>query len=132
MNDDDRKQFEHYVETWVRALQVFARRPKSTVLEWARRFEYDITPGLFFHELPMYYVAEVIVPPRLESSLHVFDLIKLREQILDVIENGDPFCDEDPDFDWEAAKDRVERLLNEYGDSLSNLRLNEGESKPED
>lgn len=132
MNDDDRKEFEHYVETWVRALQVFARCPKSTVLEWARLFEYNVTPGWFFHELPMYYVAEVIVPPRLESSLHVFDLIKLREQILDVIENGDPFCDEDPDFDWEAAKDRVERLLNEYGDSLSNLRLNEGESKPED
>ena len=66
--------------------------------------------------------AAFLVPTSIEEVLDFSELLIIRERIQRAIEDGNPFCYLDPNHDWEAAKQRVEEVLNECGESLDSLR----------
>ncbi|HEV3116113.1 MAG TPA: hypothetical protein VGY58_03620, partial [Gemmataceae bacterium] len=58
--------------------------------------------------------------PRMDVEEWLAEFEKYREE---AISRGDWFSEERADqYDWEAACDRVEKILNEYGESLASVR----------
>lgn len=92
---------------------------------WAERYLEFMDPegnDLFYHETPIHYIVPELVPRTLANKLHVYELMSLHGRIETTIYNGDSCCASRLDYDWHAAKERVERVLNEYGESLANVQ----------
>ncbi len=132
MDDDLEPQGSDYIRTWVRLFNVLAGWPEEVVLKWAQHYQDRLADpdDVFFHEPASYHALPALIPPRLRG-MHPYDRMRLEGQIQDAIEDGDAFWDNRPDFDWEAAKRRVECVLNKYGESLTSLRLEGEEREPE-
>lgn len=115
---------EDYLRIWKKLCAYFFGWPEGPVLEWARRYEdglNNVAPG-FYNATPARYVAPLLVPERLRDKLRGFGLVVLQSRLQHAIEGGnDPFFDLDPDYDWSAARERVEAVLNAYGGSLTEL-----------
>lgn len=122
--EPERNNRDHYLSAWKKVFHVFLGWSEADALKWAEWCDEFLEPddnAMFYHEPPMYYVALGLVPKRLTMSLEGMELTRFGWRIQDLIEDGDEFCSCKPDFDWQAAKIRVEKLLNEYGESLENI-----------
>lgn len=110
----------HYVKTWILAMRDILNWPESRTLEWSERWLCDLNDpdSMFYNRTPTYYLLPAIIPARLIKRLPSDQLPVLRQDILKTIEQGDTFCDRKPDFDWNLARQRIEALLAEYGESL--------------
>jgi hypothetical protein len=126
MADTPQNDREHYLQTWTHVLGIFLGWSEDEVMRWADRyieFMNETGMGIFYHETPIYYIVPELVPGALARKLDAHELMSLDARIETTIYNGDSCCDSRPDFDWHAARDRVERVLNEYGESLRNVKV---------
>ena len=109
-----------YIRVWRRVLVGFLGWPDPMfevfVAKWNERLN-DPSHG-FYHEAPLRYVTRLLIPYQLQSTLNVRQADRFQEQIEKAIDGGDCFSYTGDDFDWEAARQRVERLLAEYGERL--------------
>ena len=110
---------------WKHVLALMLGWSEERVVAWARQYEDGLDgrdDGLFYHETAIYYIVPLLVPAGIRQQLDGLQEIEFCGRIQQTIENGNSFCLCDPNHDWEAAKDRVEKILNEYGHSLADAR----------
>ena len=74
--------------------------------------------AMFFNGTPADYIIPLMIPERLRKRLPSYELEHVREQLLTAIQQYDSFCDRQPDFNWELARQRVQAVLAEYGETL--------------
>jgi hypothetical protein len=119
----------YYLTTWNEMLATFLGWSEDDVLRWARdsrKLEFMADPeDMFYHETPQYWATNQLIPSELKERLSKFDLQDLRNRIIDA------FWDEHhyefpPGTDWWPFRDKVERILAEYGANLPRLAETDG------
>jgi hypothetical protein len=110
----------HYVRTWAKSLNAILNWPEAQTFEWAEKWWDGLNdPDSFiFHEPPTYYILSLVIPEQLKQKFSSVELQLLRGRLLDSIQQKDSFCDRKPEFDWKLARQRIERVLAEYGEQL--------------
>ncbi|HEX5503360.1 MAG TPA: hypothetical protein VFW96_12115 [Thermomicrobiales bacterium] len=119
---------QYYLDTWVAMFREFLGWSEAETLRWAERWKepdgvdpLDDTGDIFYHESPQYWAKHTLVPARLKETLSAGELIDLEARILDA------FWDEHrfhfpPGTDWRPYREKVERILAEYGAVLPAAR----------
>jgi hypothetical protein len=113
-----------YVKLWYAIFGEFLGWTRAEVIRWAEQYETEIKEDRFpfNHETPVYYVTPVLVPQSIRSKMHGFELIHFENRLESTIKGyGEPLWAKPDEYDWKAAKQRVESILNEYGESLANV-----------
>jgi hypothetical protein len=72
----------------------------------------------FYHEEALWYVAGLLIPDRLTQRLGSRDTECLGWRIQAVIGLGKD-VERDPAFDWDAARERVEAVFRDYGETIA-------------
>jgi hypothetical protein len=83
--------------------------------------------GGFYHETPIYYLTPFLIPDSLKDRLDGDQLLKIEQRLEHVInftDSGSCYYGyaNDKKFDWNAAKQRVEMVLNEFGETLESIQ----------
>jgi hypothetical protein len=113
---------------WKEMLGTILGWSERRVLEWARELEREMHESLadphsaIYCESLAYWVIPELIPKRLKSRLHAYDLNTLEGRIESAILAGNPEGDLRGDYDWNAARDRVEFILKEFGESLKDVQ----------
>lgn len=121
---------ERYVAVWRQLLCGWlgwpAERFDAFVAGWESGLAGEWLDGLFYHYDELYYVLGFLVPDDLAERLrlqrtgqHYNDLAALEAELGDAI-TGRPVSPTwgSPQYDWTAARARVEAVLARYGGSL--------------
>lgn len=129
MADEQHEQLKQtYVETWRRAFTELLAAPQFAD-EFKRYWEdYMNDPHSFFGSCdgPLAFFAGIIldlVPAEKLSVLNGFQRNLVTGNIQVAIQGGqDEFACSAPDFDWNAAEQRLDEYLKRFGVTLSELR----------
>jgi hypothetical protein len=92
----------HYVQTWIKALEVLLNWSQEQTLEWAQKWQTglnDRQPG-FFNDTPGRYLLPLLIPPNIKEGLSGNEAAHLKE-------NQDSFCYRKSDFDWRLVKTKI-------------------------
>ena len=118
-----------YVEVWRQILCGWLGWSSDRFGAWVARFDADLNDEgnpLFYHEDELYYVLAQLVPRELSDRLiwqrtgeRYNDLAELKWQLGEAITNYPirPSWGR-PEFDWAAARQRVEAVLERWGAKL--------------
>jgi hypothetical protein len=109
-----------YLEEWILVLKNLIGWTEEETITWAQEHHADDLKGgnvWFDHEFPFYYIADLLVPELVGFG---------RRKILDEIQRVIYFWDKcrldeyplGPDYDWNAARQRVNNVLKEVDLSL--------------
>lgn len=114
----------YYLTTWNEMLAAFLGWSEDDVLEWARRtgkLKYLADPDdIFYHQTPQYWVVNVLIPEHLDLQLSQAVLQALRNRIIAAF-NDEHHYEFPPGTDWRPYREKVERILAEYGARLDTL-----------
>jgi hypothetical protein len=107
---------DYYVGVWRACLQKFAGWPEPQVSSWvkARLEKFDGDYTWLVTEMPFYWIAEELIPIDLKEKIGVRETAKLIPHLLHAVENGKLAWNEDPNYDWDAARERIRSLVSEY------------------
>lgn len=130
LNDiDENSSGYSYLKFWSECLSEFLDWPPLKIRLWSKQFQ-DLGDenSSFYHEVPLYYLTNSLVPESFRevdisgSRIRPYkEFMDFRARICDAIEGGDYYCGSRFHFDWNAAKKRVERVLNLAGSSLEEV-----------
>lgn len=118
-------QASEYVSVWRRILEGWLGWQEPRVQRFIERWEEELTAPessmdsqMFFHDSPIEYVSHLLQPPSLRNRPigPDDDPVEIEHKIEHAV-NQDYACNSDQ-YDWEAARRRVEAVLAEYGASL--------------
>ncbi len=116
----------YYLTTWNEMLATFLGWSEEDVLQWARRtgkLTYLADPeDMFYHETPQYWATNVLIPDDLKEQLSGADLQALRNRIIDAFWD-DHHYEFPPGTDWRPFRDKIERILAEYGTCLDRSKM---------
>ena len=109
-----------YYTVWCKALGTFLGWSEEEVYRWASRFtrRLDNDDDLLYNDTPMQCIADLFIPKALTDKLSQDKRRELRREIRYAIEingSGSTFRN---DFDWDAAKARVNEVLERRGVKL--------------
>jgi hypothetical protein len=113
-----------YLRAWSNILSVFLGWTKERIDRWASTWEEGLNSsaseikGWFYHETAEYYVVPFLIPDTLRRRLTPIELNHLGERLQRAITLGNSRIEFADDYDWYAAKGRVEAVLGEYGERL--------------
>ncbi len=107
-----------YLRFWLNLLQEILGWSKPEFMRWARQHKKGLNGKdiWFYHEPPAWYVAPLFVPKQLSKKLDGMKLHKLHGQLQRAIEQGGH--ESTPDFDFQDAKRRVEKILSQFEETL--------------
>lgn len=123
MKIEDIKNIEgrHYLRVWIKALRTFVGWPRGRTLKraekWVKRL--NDSDSLFFHDPPVQYIADILIPESLKSCLSHRDLGVLRKGLIATIDKNDSLFDRRATFDWKSAKMRLNAFLSEAEHKVS-------------
>ncbi|MDP9372603.1 MAG: hypothetical protein M3Q65_09165 [Chloroflexota bacterium] len=115
---------QYYLDTWKAMFREFLGWSDEETVRWASGWtdENGVDPldnpgDIFYHETPQYWAIDLFIPKACKERLPHGEWLDLRQRILDV------FWDEHrgefpPGTDWRPYREKVERILAEYGASL--------------
>lgn len=114
-----RPQFAVYVATWTRIFEEFLGWSESRTQEYARTWLEN--PGFrvwFGHDSPVKFAAWDLIPDEMHARLSGTIKNELAQRIQGAIEavgeNHIEHPDDNPSYDWAAAKARVRQIVKEY------------------
>lgn len=103
---------------WMGGLQAFLGWTPERVEDWAAHYEDDLDNrnpiNLFFHEPALYYIVGMFIPTSLRDRLDGSSFVKLKSNVMISITMRGQLQPDLPDFDWDAAKVRVDELFTRY------------------
>lgn len=115
----------YYLTFWGDLLRGMLDWTPEQVAEWS---EFWDTPedlqdvnSLFYHEDPLYYVISAVAPIRIWRTLSFREGRGLENELIGAVILG-AGRDWETRIDWQAARVRVEEVLNRYGCSLAESR----------
>lgn len=115
-------QASEYVAVWRRILEGWLHWPEARIQRFIARWEEELTAPepsvdsqLFFHDTPIEYVSSLLQPPSLRARPigPEDDPVEIEHKIERAV-NQDYACNSNQ-YDWDAARRRVEAVLAEYG-----------------
>jgi hypothetical protein len=119
---------ELYLRCWHNCLNCFLNWPHEQITKWSQKWEDRLNgndQGWFYHETALYYIVIFIIPDSIRAQIDSSQLIKLEGRLESVILHtglGDWYLREGEDMNWIKAKQRIESVLNEYGETLNNIQ----------
>jgi hypothetical protein len=121
---DDNKQA--YLRTWTLVLGQPLGWSEKRVLAWARKYhEHGLDGrdrGWFYHEDEYYCILDFLVPTSVRKKLSFKELAKLEGRLKTAIaQHGSSPLWLSP-YDWDAARERINTILGEYGAALPRVR----------
>lgn len=109
---------EDYVAVWQRVLSRWLSWPEPRIERFIHRFRPFAEPETRMDRTPVWFLTDVLEPPSLHQRYQGGDRIRIDLE-LEVAVLGEDFAAHlQPDFDWEAARTRVEVVLARYGASF--------------
>lgn len=115
--------YDAHVRLWTGMLRTLIGWSKTQVARWAVQFKEDMADenSVFYCQPSEYYVACVLTPNRLGHKLGAarFSLLEADIQgvLQDVLESEKTI----EGIDWQPAKEKINAILLEYGESLANI-----------
>jgi hypothetical protein len=110
-----------YITVWRRVLAEWLRWPEDRVQCWIMLYDDDLEDrgnSFFYHEDALWYVSRFLIPDRLGQCLGGYEAERLSWRLANAIGVGRE-AERNPAFDWDAARERVEAVLREYGETLA-------------
>jgi hypothetical protein len=119
MSDDNTKLRELYIAVWKRMLLEFFGWSPRDVESWVsparRRMAAKHT--LFYHEDAIFYVLPLCIPDRFKGEAEAHALTDLEASLHDAVKGDRRPGWRSAEFDWSAARERVEAALENIGQS---------------
>jgi hypothetical protein len=112
---------QHYFRVWTAVWKSLCGWDHERVERWAERYATAMeNPTLsFFHEHPLSYVAQFLVPQTVSSKWSGIDLLPILTQLETSLRDGDPRREVEPSFcDGSSAALRIDAVLAQYGSSI--------------
>lgn len=112
---------------WVIAMRELLGWGEERTLRWSEKWEEYVrqnppsTTGAFLHEAPAYYILPLLMPRSLRRRIGrgEINMSSVDTDLQRAIENRQGLrCYSDPEYDWAAARSRVEAVLAGYGERL--------------
>ncbi len=121
MNNSVNPLKEYYLNAWKCMLREFLGWPESSVTDWVRqtgkaRF-LDDPDDIFYHENPQYWITNILIPEEVKARLSTLEFIELQHRLIAAFKDENHFSFPD-DTDWGPYRNKLERILNEYGAHL--------------
>ncbi len=116
-----------YLNVWNKILSTFLGWSPDRIDAWAAKWAdglsgMDLDPpnrwGWFYHETAISYVTRLLIPDELWGRLSTKEKNQLQSDIERAITFGETNIKQRQDYDWGAAKLRVEAVLGRYGSLL--------------
>lgn len=112
-----------YIRLCKRGLKEFLEWPDSRIEEWTRELVADQAAlGWIDHDSEFANILGLLVPDCIRDVLDGKELVVFTSKLEKIVLGGTVPIPEVNAFDWDAAKVRLDRLLNEAGESLESLR----------
>jgi hypothetical protein len=112
---------EFYIKTWTDILTNLLGWPEEKINNWIlKNHSEDLSGknGLFTHETPCYYVAQLFLPDAKMLSLNSSNRIKYLEKIQRVLDGEFSYSRPINNIDWLAIRNKINDILGEIGISL--------------
>lgn len=114
----------YYLDIWTELFREFLGWSSEETIRWANRWTdaagddpLDDPDDIFYHQTPQYWAIDSFIPARCKERLSHAQWLDLRQRLLDVF--WDEHRGEFPlGTDWRPYREKVERILAEYGASL--------------
>jgi hypothetical protein len=111
-----------YLRTWRITLEKFSelsdRQISELLQRMAKEFSGRISAGIILHELPIHWVAGRLIPKALAKKLTDEEINQVRTRIELKIYGRVAYPDLVKDYDWNAAKQRLARILGRFQNRL--------------
>lgn len=110
-----------YIAVWRHVLSGWLRWPDERVDRWILLYDEELEGRgniLFYHEEALWHVTRFLIPERLCQRLGGYETMRLSWRLQQAIGIGND-VERTPAFDWDAARQRVEAVLHEYGETLA-------------
>jgi hypothetical protein len=111
---------EDYIAVWQRVLRAWLLWPEPRIERFIHRFRPFAEPGMRLDRTPVWFLTHVLEPPSLRRRYQGGDRIGIDLEIEVAIVGEDSADHLQPNYDWEAARERVKAVLARYGASLPN------------
>ena len=115
--------FKHYTMVWRAALRNLTNLSDQQIQEWCDRWEPMATAPnddyaddhAFYHETPVYYITNLIIPIHLRDRLRGLDLVSLEDRLQNTIEKfAKPSIEQDiKKVPWDEVKREVDEIFRE-------------------
>lgn len=119
-NDNKR----YYLSIWKEMFRAFLGWSEAETMRWAERWKtpeghnpLDDPEDIFYHETPQYWAVQTLIPDALKARLATRQLLDLERQILLAFQDEHRY-EFPPGTDWRPYREKVERILAEYGAAL--------------
>jgi hypothetical protein len=111
----------YYLTIWNEMLSALLGWSEEDVMHSVRRtgiLQYLADPeDMFYHETPQYWATNQLIPSDLKERLSGADLQSLRNRSIDAFWD-DHHYEFPPGTDWQPFREKIERILAEYGSCL--------------
>lgn len=112
----------YYIRIWNEALSALLGWSEEEVANWAERYQSWLRNehDLIYHKPPLYWMVSWLIPASVDECLDADErriLVRQLERAVETTRVERPFVDHRPfdhvQYDWEAARLRVQAVLNE-------------------
>jgi hypothetical protein len=117
-----------YVRTWAVVLGNLLGWPPDRVERWARRHEAGLSgrDPWFTHRNELDYISYLFVPRSVRARVQGLDLLRFCWRIeRAIMSQGSDVAGSH--YNWQIARDRINAILGEYGESLDRVISELGE-----
>jgi hypothetical protein len=110
-----------YVEFWLLALHELLGWDRRRAIPWIVHFEEELNAEStqLWREPPAFYIAFLLIPDAVKESLTPWDRVVLAGRLERAVSQGAIWQDA---IDWQQARQRIDSILAEYGESLERVR----------
>ena len=115
----DRETQEYYLAVWRVALARLLGWPEDRILAWTSTTGQEYLQSSHLnHEYPAYYIVPHLIPRSLARVLPLRRYWELVSAVIRTLEITSELGMLHPEYDWAAARQRLDALLDEFGREL--------------
>jgi hypothetical protein len=111
-----------FVETWVAVLTRIGGWSEKAARKWAAEHISSLVTNIWFlHDPPLYFLGRALAPEHMRRIPGTWSF-RIERAILPPGPSDILHPDLEPDFDWEAARQRVQRVIEELEREFADAR----------
>jgi hypothetical protein len=126
MSNEQIEDQKFYGCVWENVLSNIFNLSKPEIDDWIalNRKSWEKFHAVYVSEFPEYWVMDAIIPEDVCLRIGAFQTKRLKRDLVDAIEAGNPKWSANEGYDWPAARERVKRVLTGYGVGFDALGKN--------
>ena len=109
-----------YWRFWHAGLRGLLGWSDERISQWAERFRHPLNDAHspLFNYTAANIMAQVLIADELRQRISNEGRLDLEKKIEDALNKPDAFPEEAKNYDWQSARERIQRILREYGNNL--------------